>query len=55
LIILSNDFKLPAELIVLLYHRGWHIEQFFRWIKQNLRFKVSPYCGRENVFKSTTY
>ena len=40
IVILSNNFTLPAESITLLYRRRWYIEQFFRGIKQNLRIKA---------------
>ena len=34
---LTNNFKLPAEKIALLYKYRWDIEVFFKWIKQHLR------------------
>ena len=34
---LSNNFKLPAEKVALLYKYRWNIEVFFKWIKQHLR------------------
>lgn len=34
---LTNNFKLPAETIALLYKYRWNIEVFFKWIKQHLR------------------
>jgi IS4 transposase len=51
IVILSNNFTLPAESIALLYRRRWYIEQFFRWIKQNLRIK-SFYGTSENAVKT---
>ena len=36
-VLLSNQFNLPAEVTALLYKRRWRIELFFKWIKQNLR------------------
>jgi hypothetical protein len=51
IIILSNNFTLPAESIALLYRRRWYIEQFFRWIKQNLRIKAF-YGTSENAVKT---
>lgn len=49
--ILSNNFTLPAESIALLYRRRWYVEQFFRWIKQNLRIKAF-YGTSENAVKT---
>lgn len=37
---MTNDLELPAELIADLYKSRWDIEQFFRWIKQNLGIQV---------------
>ena len=51
IVILSNNFTLPAESIALLYRRRWHVEQFFRWIKQNLRIKAF-YGTSENAVKT---
>ena len=51
IVILSNNFTLPAESIALLYRRRWYIEQFFRWIKQNLRIKAF-YGTSENAVKT---
>jgi hypothetical protein len=51
IVILSNNFTLPAESIALLYRRRWYIEQFFRWIKQNLRIKTF-YGTSENAVKT---
>lgn len=34
---LTNNFKLPAETVALLYKYRWNIEVFFKWIKQHLR------------------
>ena len=34
---LTNNFKLPAEKVALLYKYRWNIEVFFKWIKQHLR------------------
>jgi len=36
---LTNNFKLDALTIALLYKRRWQIELFFKWIKQHLRIK----------------
>jgi IS4 transposase len=37
--IVTNDIDAPAEEIADLYKQRWHIELFFRWIKQTLRIK----------------
>jgi IS4 transposase len=37
--IVTNDLDAPAEEIADLYKQRWHIELFFRWIKQTLRIK----------------
>ena len=39
LIVLTNNFELPASTIMLLYRRRWQVELFFRWIKQHLRLR----------------
>jgi len=38
-IFLTNNFLLPALTITKLYKARWHIEIFFKWIKQHLRIK----------------
>ena len=46
LVLLTNNFTLPASIIAEIYRRRWEIELFFRWIKQHLRlrgfFSTSP-------------
>ena len=46
LILLTNNFTLPALTTTEIYRRRWEIELFFRWIKQHLRlrgfFSTSP-------------
>jgi IS4 transposase len=37
--IVTNDLDAPAREIADLYKQRWHIELFFRWIKQTLRIK----------------
>ena len=37
--IVTNDLDAPAQEIADLYKQRWHIELFFRWIKQTLRIK----------------
>lgn len=51
LVFLSNNKTLPALIICALYKSRWEIEQFFRWIKQNLRIK-SFYGTSENAVKT---
>jgi hypothetical protein len=51
LVFLSNHKGLPALTICALYKSRWEIEQFFRWIKQNLRIK-SFYGTSENAVKT---
>ena len=36
---LTNNFKLAAITIALIYKSRWDIELFFKWIKQNLKIK----------------
>ena len=36
---LSNNFTLAATTIARLYRQRWHVELFFKWIKQYLRLK----------------
>jgi len=40
LVFLTNNFELPATTIAELYKSRWHIEIFFKWIKQHLRIKT---------------
>jgi len=40
LVFLTNNFYLPAIKIAEVYKGRWHIELFFKWIKQNLRIKT---------------
>ena len=44
LVLLTNQFDLPAELIGELYRKRWQVELFFKWIKQHLR--IRPFYGR---------
>jgi hypothetical protein len=37
---ITNNFRLPALKIALLYKHRWAIELFFKWIKQHLRIKT---------------
>lgn len=40
LVFLTNNFTEPALTIAQLYHCRWHIELFFKWLKQHLRIKA---------------
>src|SRR6202162_957717 len=40
LIVLTNNFVLPAFTITELYRTRWQVELFFKWIKQHLRIKA---------------
>ena len=48
---ITNNFSLPAMTIAELYRSRWHVELFFKWIKQHLRIK-SFYGLSENAVKS---
>ena len=50
-IFLTNNFKLPAITVTELYRSRWHVELFFKWIKQHLRIK-SFYGTSENAVKT---
>jgi hypothetical protein len=51
LILLTNQFSLPAKTICALYKSRWQVELFFKWIKQHLRIKAF-YGTRENAVKT---
>jgi hypothetical protein len=38
-VFLTNDFNLPPLTVPGLYRKRWHIELFFKWIKQHLKIK----------------
>lgn len=38
-IFITNNFNLSASKIAALYKSRWHVELFFKWIKQHLRIK----------------
>ena len=44
LVLLTNNFQLPAHVIAELYRRRWQVELFFKWIKQHL--KIRGFYGR---------
>jgi len=39
LVLLTNNFSIPAFTVAALYRYRWQIELFFKWIKQHLRIK----------------
>jgi hypothetical protein len=39
LVLLTNQFDLPALVIGELYRKRWQVELFFKWIKQHLRLR----------------
>jgi hypothetical protein len=50
LVILSNQFGLPALVVSELYRKRWRVELFFKWIKQHLRIRA--FYGRsENAVR----
>jgi hypothetical protein len=50
LVLLTNQFDLPAGVIAELYRKRWQVELFFKWIKQHLR--VRSFYGRsENAVR----
>lgn len=53
-VFLTNNFKLTAQEIAMLYKNRWQIELFFKWIKQHL--KVKSFWGHtENAVKVQLY
>jgi hypothetical protein len=44
LVLLTNQFDLPAVVIAELYRKRWQVELFFKWIKQHLR--IRSFYGR---------
>src|SRR2546423_384571 len=51
LVLLTNQFDLPAAVIAELYRKRWQVELFFKWIKQHLRIR-SFYGSSENAVRS---
>ncbi len=50
LILLTNQFELPASMVGELYRRRWQVELFFKWIKGHLRLRA--FLGRsENAVR----
>lgn len=53
-VFITNNFKLDAEKIALLYKYRWQVELFFKWIKQHL--KIRSFWGHsENAVKIQIY
>jgi hypothetical protein len=50
LVLLTNQFDLPAAIIAQLYRNRWQVELFFKWIKQHLRIR-SFYGRTENAVR----
>ena len=50
-VFLTNNFQLSALTITKLYKCRWHVELFFKWIKQHLRIK-NFYGTSENAVKT---
>ena len=50
LVLLSNQFDLPAPVITELYRKRWRVELFFKWLKQHLRIR-SFYGRSENAVR----
>jgi transposase len=51
LIFLTNNFTIPALTVAEFYKWRWHVELFFKWIKQHLRIKAF-YGISENAVKT---
>ena len=58
LTLLTNNFVLPAWTVTELYRSRWHVELFFKWIKQHLRLKAfygtSPNAVKTQVWIALT-
>lgn len=50
LVLLTNQFNLPAYNIAELYRKRWQVELFFKWMKQHLRLR-SFYGRSENAVR----
>lgn len=54
LVLLTNNFSIPAPTVAALYRYRWQIELFFKWIKQHLRIKnffgTSDNCVKTQVW-----
>jgi hypothetical protein len=38
-VFITNNFSVPCQTIAAIYKYRWHVELFFKWIKQHLRIK----------------
>jgi hypothetical protein len=58
IVLLTNHFGLPADIVSALYRQRWQIEIFFKWIKQHLRIKAffgtSPNAVQTQVWIAVT-
>ena len=54
LVLLTNNFHLPALTIARLYKCRWQVELFFKWIKQHLRIKAF-YGTTDNAVKTQVW
>jgi hypothetical protein len=58
IVLLTNQFHLPAASIGTLYRQRWQIETYFKWIKQHLRIKTfygrSPNAVKTQVWIAVT-
>jgi hypothetical protein len=54
LVLLTNNFSLPALTIPQLYKCRWQVELFFKWIKQHLRIKAF-FGTTENAVKTQVW
>jgi hypothetical protein len=54
LVLLTNQFDVPALIITELYHKRWQVELFFKWIKQHLRLR-SFYGRSQNAVRSQVW
>jgi len=56
LILLTNQFDVPALLLTELYRKRWQVELFFKWVKQHLRLRSfygrSPNAVRSQVWSA---
>lgn len=46
LVFITNNFDLPPLSIAMLYRKRWHVELFFKWIKQHL--KITAFLGNSD-------
>ncbi len=54
MVLLTNNFNLPAITITELYKCRWQVELFFKWIKQHLRIKAF-FGTSENAVKTQVW